>query len=83
MRNSERVTVTMPTDQADALRKFVDAGGADSISSYVAEAVRDRLLRDAALGALEQRFGRPAPDALAWARRTLGVEHSGLPNAGR
>ena len=25
MRQSERVTVTMPTDQADALRKLVDA----------------------------------------------------------
>ena len=74
MRASERVTVTMPTDQADALRKLVDAGGAESVSSYVAEAVRDRLARDAALKTLEDRFGRPAPEALAWARRTLGVE---------
>lgn len=64
----------MPTDQADALRKLVDAGGAESVSSYVAEAVRDRLARDAALKTLEDRFGRPAPEALAWARRTLGVE---------
>lgn len=73
MRNSERVTVTMPSDQADALRKLVDAGGAESVSSYVAEAVRDRLSRDTALAKLEQTFGRPAPDALAWARQTLGV----------
>jgi antitoxin ParD1/3/4 len=77
MRNSERVTVTMPSEQADALRKLVDAGGAESVSSYVAEAVRDRLARDQALTALEQRFGRPAPEALAWARRTLGVEAGG------
>ena len=67
----------MPSDQADALRKLVDAGGADSVSSYVAEAVRDRLARDAALGALEERFGRPSPDALAWARQTLGVPDPG------
>ena len=77
MRHSERVTVTMPTDQADALRKLVDAGGAESVSSYVAEAVRDRLARDEALITLERRFGRPAPEALAWARRTLGVEAPG------
>ncbi len=74
MRHSERVTVTMPSEQADALRKLVDAGNAESVSSYVAEAVRDRLARDAALTTLEQRFGRPAPDALQWARQTLGVD---------
>jgi antitoxin ParD1/3/4 len=73
MRNSERVTVTMPSEQAEALRKLVDAGGAESVSSYVADAVRDRLARDEALSTLEQRFGRPTPDALDWARRTLGV----------
>jgi Arc/MetJ-type ribon-helix-helix transcriptional regulator len=71
MRNSERVTVTMPSDQAEALRRVVDAGGAESVSSYVAEAVRDRLARDEALHGLEHRFGRPPADALAWARRTL------------
>ena len=74
MRHSERVTVTMPTDQADALRKLVDTGGAESVSSYVAEAVRDRLARDEALITLERHFGRPTPDALVWARRTLGIE---------
>jgi antitoxin ParD1/3/4 len=74
MRSSERVTVTMPSEQADALRKIVDAGVADSVSSYVAEAVRDRLARDEALVTLEQRFGRPGSDALTWARQTLGVE---------
>ena len=73
MRHSERLTVTMPSDQADAVRKVVDAGGADSVSAYVAEAVRDRLARDAALDTLQQRFGRPAPEALSWARHTLGV----------
>lgn len=67
----------MPSDQADALRKLVDAGGAESVSSYVAEAVRDRMARDEALVTLEQRFGRPAPDALAWARQTLGVQAPG------
>ena len=73
----------MPSDQADALRKIVDAGGADSVSSYVAEAVRDRLARDAALGTLEQRFGRPAADALAWARQTLGVTDTSGPSTAR
>lgn len=74
MRKSERVTVTMPSEQAEAVRKLVDAGGAQSVSAYVAEAVRDRLARDEALHQLERRFGRPPAEALAWARRTLGVE---------
>jgi Arc/MetJ-type ribon-helix-helix transcriptional regulator len=73
MRNNERVTVTMPADQAEAVRRMVEAGGAESVSSYVAEAVRNRLARDEALATLEQRFGRPSEEALAWARRTLGV----------
>jgi Arc/MetJ-type ribon-helix-helix transcriptional regulator len=74
MRNSERVTVTMPSDQADALRKLVDAGGAESVSSYIAAAVRDRLARDEALARLEQQFGRPPAAALTWARHILGVD---------
>ena len=73
MRSSERVTVTMPADQAEAVRRLVDSGNAESVSSYVSEAVRSRLARDQALLALESRFGRPPAEALDWARRTLGA----------
>lgn len=74
MRQTERVTVTMLGDQAEAVRELVDAGQADSVSSYVAEAVARQLARDAALARLRERFGEPPAEALAWARRTLGVD---------
>ena len=71
---TERVTVTLPGDQAERLRELVAAHQADSVSSYVADAVGRKLARDAALRRLEQRFGQPPAEALAWARRTLGVD---------
>ncbi len=79
----ERVTVTMPADEAAAVRKAVDAGGAESVSAYVAEAVRGRLARDRALAALdelyERRGVRLGPEHHAWARAVLGVSPGGGP----
>ena len=73
----ERVTVTMPADDAAAVRRFVDAGGAESVSAYVAEAVRGRLARDRALLALNELFARRGvhmdAEHHAWAREVLGV----------
>jgi antitoxin ParD1/3/4 len=73
---SERVTVTMPAEEATQLRLAVEAGGAESVSAYVAEAIRERLARDRALGRLAQVTGGPPSDddALSWARRALGVD---------
>lgn len=71
---TDRVTVTLPREQAQKLRELVATRQADSISSYVADAVGRKLARDAALRRLEQRFGQPPAEALAWARRTLGVD---------
>lgn len=79
--NSQRITVTMPADQADQLKRLVDAGGAESVSSYVAEAVKARLDRDQGLADLRDLFDRkgqgPTAEHLAWARELLGVEDGG------
>lgn len=81
--NSQRITVTMPADQADQLKRLVDAGGADSVSSYVAEAVKARLDRDQGLADLRDLFDRkgtgPGAEHLAWARELLGVDEAGDP----
>jgi hypothetical protein len=73
----ERVTVTMPADEAAAVRRVVDAGGAESVSAYVAEAVRGRLARDRALATLTELYAergvRMGPEHHAWAREVLGV----------
>jgi Arc/MetJ-type ribon-helix-helix transcriptional regulator len=70
---TERVTVTMSAEQAAQLRQAVADGASESVSSYVAAAVRDRLARDQALGRLRQAWGELPDEALAWARHTLGV----------
>jgi antitoxin ParD1/3/4 len=75
----ERVTVTMPAEQAERLRRVVASGAAGSVSAYVADAVRDRLARDEALAKLHDAWGELPDEALIWARRTLGVS-SGEPS---
>ena len=73
---SERVTVSMAAEQAERLRRTVAAGGADSLSAYVSEAVRQRLAREEGLALLENLMGGPPvdEDAIAWARRALGIQ---------
>jgi antitoxin ParD1/3/4 len=70
---TERVTVTMPADDVARLRVLVEATGADSVSAYVADAVRSRLDRDQALAKLDELWGPLPEDAIAWAERTLDV----------
>ncbi|MGH3345289.1 MAG: ribbon-helix-helix domain-containing protein [Carbonactinosporaceae bacterium] len=73
--NVERVTVSLPAEQAGQLRRAVESGGAASVSAYVSAALDDRLSRDRALAELESLMGGPPPrDALAWAYRALGVD---------
>src|SRR5260370_1403405 len=67
---SQRVTITMPADEVEALRRAAAVSGAESVSAYVAEAIRGRLARDLALAKLERLIGGP-PAA------------SGLPRGGR
>jgi antitoxin ParD1/3/4 len=72
-----RVTVTLSDDQVAVARRVVAAGGAESVSAYVAEAVGDRLDRDRALATLGDLYARRGvalrPEHHAWARRALGV----------
>ncbi len=71
---SQRVTITLPVEDVEALRRAVAVSGAESVSAYVAEAIRARLARDLALDKLEKLMGGPpAEDGLAWARTALGV----------
>ena len=77
MNVSERISIELPTEQLAQLRRLVADGDADSISAYVAEAVRLRLYRDRSLTELKELFDRkgqsPGEEHLAWARGVLGV----------
>jgi Arc/MetJ-type ribon-helix-helix transcriptional regulator len=78
---AERVTITLPADDAARLRAVVAAGLAPSVSAYVADAVHGRLARDTALAALRDLWGDLDPAALAWARERLAARRAGRPAA--
>lgn len=56
MRTTERVTVTLPVEQAQRLRRLAGEGDAASISAYVSNAVRAQLDKDAALDRLTRLY---------------------------
>lgn len=73
----ERISVDLSAVQADQIRRIIAAGDADSVESYVVEAVQARLYRDQSLAELKDLFDRkgqgPSAEHLAWARGVLGV----------
>lgn len=70
----ERVTVSLPPEVLAGARGAVDAGAADNLSAFVADAVRDRLSRSHALAELARVLGGPPPlEARAAVRRVWGL----------
>ncbi len=71
---AERVTVSLPHDLVACARSAVSSGAADSLSAFVADALRSKLEKTRALADLEQVLGGPPPrEALEAVRRTLGL----------
>ncbi len=71
---AERISVTLPPDLVADARGAVAAGAADSMSAFVADAVRSRLRRDRDLAALARVLGGPPPrEAIDAVRRNLGL----------
>jgi antitoxin ParD1/3/4 len=70
--NARRVTVSLPPDLLGDVRGAVAAGAAESLSAFVADALRSQLSRARALAELEQALGgRPPAAALEQVRRDL------------
>jgi hypothetical protein len=72
--NSAKVALSMPADVLRLAKKEVAAGRAKSLSSFVAEAVDEKLRRDelsAILDAMDAEHGRPTKVEATWARRVL------------
>lgn len=77
---AERVTVSLPPDVLAGARTAVGAGAAESLSAFVAAALRTQLRRDAALGELARVLGGPPPQAaLDAVRRDLGLDPAPAP----
>ncbi len=71
---TERVTVSLPAELLTEAKTAVRTGAAESLSAYVADALRERLAKARALAELEQVLGgRPPVEALNAARRNLGL----------
>jgi Arc/MetJ-type ribon-helix-helix transcriptional regulator len=71
---AERVTVSLPPDVLSSAREAVAAGAAESLSAFVAEALRNQLTRARALAELERVLGgRPPREVLDTVRRDLGL----------
>jgi Arc/MetJ-type ribon-helix-helix transcriptional regulator len=70
--NTERITVTMPAEDAQRLRRLVGEGG--NVSAYVVAAVQKELQVDEGIYQIEQAFGRPSDADLARARRLFDLD---------
>ncbi len=71
----------MPAEVLRLARKEVAAGRAKSLSSFVAEAVDEKLRRDelsAILDEMDVEHGKPTKADKAWARRVLKRSSSTL-----
>ncbi|MEJ3654827.1 ribbon-helix-helix domain-containing protein [Pseudonocardia sp. TRM90224] len=74
---AERVTVSLPPDLLRDARSAVAGGAAESLSAFVAAALRTHLSRARALGELERVLGgRPPREAIDAVRRDLGLAPS-------
>jgi hypothetical protein len=72
--NAAKVALSMPADVLRFAKQEVAAGRAKSLSSFVTEAVDEKLRRDelsAILDAMDAEHGKPTKAATAWARRIL------------
>jgi len=72
--NSAKVALSMPAEVLRLAKKEVAAGHAKSLSSFVTEAVDEKLRRDelsAILDALDAEHGKPTKAAMTWAKRVL------------
>jgi len=72
--------VTLPPDLLADARGAVAAGAAESMSAFVAGAMRARLRRERDLAELERVLGGPPPrEALEAVRRDLGLPPAPMP----
>jgi hypothetical protein len=72
--NSAKVALSMPAEVLRLAKNEVAAGRAKSLSSFVSEAVDEKLRRDelaAILDAMDVEHGKPTKAATAWAKRVL------------
>ncbi len=71
---TSKVALSIPREVLQQAKKEVATGRAKSLSSFVSEALDEKLRRDELseiLDAMDREHGSPSKDARAWARRVL------------
>ncbi|MGA9310831.1 MAG: hypothetical protein WBV74_10725 [Pseudonocardiaceae bacterium] len=71
MAKTVKVTVSMPAEDVERLKTLDAAGAIESVSGYVAQAVHDRLDRQAWLQRWRTRVGDPPLEAISWADEVI------------
>jgi hypothetical protein len=69
-----KVALSIPSDVLRQAKKIVATGRAKSLSSFVSEALGEKLQRaelSAILDAMDARHGTPSKEDRAWAKRVL------------
>jgi hypothetical protein len=72
--NAAKVALSVPANVLLLAKKEVAAGRAKSLSSFVSEAIDEKLRRDeltAILDAMDAKHGRPTKADTRWAKRVL------------
>ena len=72
--NAAKVALSIPADVLALARKEVKRGRARSLSSFVSQALDEKLRRDelaAILDAMDAEHGKPSEVARKWAKRLL------------
>jgi Arc/MetJ-type ribon-helix-helix transcriptional regulator len=71
---TRKLSISLPDELAEEAERAVAAGDAETVSAYVASALEAAKARRRAFGQLEELYGgRPSEEALAEARRVMGL----------
>ncbi len=74
-----KVALSIPAEVLKEARRQVAKGRAKSLSSFVSEALDDKLRRDeleAILDAMDRELGKPGKEARRWAKNVLAPSSS-------
>jgi len=73
---TQKIAISLPDEQVQALRRGVEAGMAPSVSGLISQAI-SRMDRENGLSALlddlDRELGAPSEEVYAWADKALGL----------